>query len=160
MAGIHNESDEMERAFIAEVEASGITDYRAHGLSRPPRSPKRSPTRRFSKLAPVPAVLYTSCTARLRVDMKLAAAYRSQGHEATIEACIHYLTLDEENDVRRLGGKAKINPPLRSRRRSRGHMATSRQRQCHRRIDRSRELVGGAQDRSEHAQERVRSSRA
>jgi allantoinase len=47
---------------------------------------------------------------------ELAAAYRAQGHGATIEACIHYLTLDEENDVRRLGGKAKINPPLRPRR--------------------------------------------
>jgi allantoinase len=47
---------------------------------------------------------------------ELAAAYRAQGHATTIEACIHYLTLDEENDVRRLGGKAKINPPLRSRR--------------------------------------------
>ena len=28
---------------------------------------------------------------------------------------IHYLTLDEENNVRRLGGKAKINPPIRPR---------------------------------------------
>jgi allantoinase len=46
---------------------------------------------------------------------ELAAAYRAQGHGATIEACIHYLILDEENDVRRLGGKAKINPPIRSR---------------------------------------------
>jgi allantoinase len=45
---------------------------------------------------------------------ELAAAYRAQGHQATIEACIHYLVLDEENDVRRLGGKAKINPPVRS----------------------------------------------
>ncbi len=31
MAGIHNEDDEMVRAYTAEVEASGITDYRAHG---------------------------------------------------------------------------------------------------------------------------------
>src|ERR1700683_5655361 len=46
----------------------------------------------------------------------MAAAYRAQGRGATIEACVHYLTLDEENDVRRLGGKAKINPPLRPRR--------------------------------------------
>ena len=36
MAGIHNENDEMVRAFMADVEASGITDYTAHGLSRPP----------------------------------------------------------------------------------------------------------------------------
>jgi allantoinase len=47
---------------------------------------------------------------------ELCAAYRQQGFDTTIEACIHYLTLDEENDVRRLGGKAKINPPLRTRR--------------------------------------------
>ena len=43
------------------------------------------------------------------------AAYRAQGIDATIEACIHYLTLDEETDVKRLGGKAKINPPIRPR---------------------------------------------
>ena len=34
-AGIHNENDEMVRAAIADVEASGITDYRAQSLSRP-----------------------------------------------------------------------------------------------------------------------------
>jgi len=32
-----------------------------------------------------------------------------------VECCIHYLMLDEENDVSRLGGKAKINPPVRPR---------------------------------------------
>jgi allantoinase len=36
IAGIHNENDELVRVFIAQVEASGITDYRALGLSRPP----------------------------------------------------------------------------------------------------------------------------
>lgn len=45
----------------------------------------------------------------------IARSYRDQGFEATIECCIHYLTLDEEHDVARLGGKAKINPPIRSR---------------------------------------------
>ncbi|WP_332689943.1 dihydroorotase, partial [Devosia sp.] len=45
----------------------------------------------------------------------IARLYRDQGYAATIECCIHYLTLDEENDVARLGGKAKINPPIRSR---------------------------------------------
>jgi len=35
-AGVHNENDEMVRAAMANVEASGITDYRAHALSRPP----------------------------------------------------------------------------------------------------------------------------
>jgi allantoinase len=36
VAGIHNENREMVRAFMAEVEAAGVTDYTAHGLSRPP----------------------------------------------------------------------------------------------------------------------------
>ena len=34
--GVHNEDDESVRAAMARVKAAGITDWRAHGLSRPP----------------------------------------------------------------------------------------------------------------------------
>ncbi len=114
IAGIHNENDEMVRAFIAEVENSGITDYRAHGLSRPPITEALADVEVFELGANTacPVHIVHSSIGR---GYELAAAYRAQGHAATIEACIHYLTLDEESDVRRLGGKAKINPPLRSR---------------------------------------------
>lgn len=113
-AGIHNEHDEMVRAFVAEVEHSGITDYRAHGLSRPPITEALADVEVFElgASAGCPVHVVHSSIGR---GYELAAAYRAQGYAATIEACIHYLTLDEENDVRRLGGKAKINPPLRSR---------------------------------------------
>jgi allantoinase len=115
VAGIHNENDEMVRAFIAKVEASNVTDYRAHGLSRPPITEALATAEVFELGAGCgcPVHIVHSSIAR---GYELAAAYRAQGHGATIEACIHYLTLDEENDVRRLGGKAKINPPLRPRR--------------------------------------------
>jgi allantoinase len=115
IAAIHNENDEMVRAFTAEVEGSGLTDYRAHGLSRPPITEALADAEVFElgMGAGCPVHIVHSSIAR---GYELAAAYRAQGHAATIEACIHYLTLDEENDVRRLGGKAKINPPLRSRR--------------------------------------------
>jgi allantoinase len=115
VAGIHNENDEMVRAFTAEVEACGITDYRAHGMSRPPVTEALANAEVFELGAGAgcPVHIVHSSIAR---GYELAAAYRAQGHAATIEACIHYLTLDEESDVRRLGGKAKINPPLRSRR--------------------------------------------
>jgi allantoinase len=115
VAGIHNENDEMVRAFTAEIEARGITDYRAHGLSRPPIAEALATVEVFELGAGAgcPVHIVHSSIAR---GYELAAAYRAQGHAATIEACIHYLTLDEEDDVRRLGGKAKINPPLRSRR--------------------------------------------
>jgi allantoinase len=114
IAGIHNENDEMVRAFMADVEAKGITDYTAHGLSRPPISEALATVEVYELGAGAgcPVHIVHSSIGR---GYELAAAYRARGHQATIEACIHYLTLDEENDVRRLGGKAKINPPLRRR---------------------------------------------
>jgi allantoinase len=114
IAGIHNENDEMVRAFIADVESKGITDYTAHGLSRPPIAEALATAEVYELGAGAgcPVHIVHSSIGR---GYELAAAYRAQGHGATIEACVHYLTLDEENDVSRLGGKAKINPPLRSR---------------------------------------------
>jgi allantoinase len=114
MAGIHNENDEMVRAFMADVEAKGITDYTAHGLSRPPVTEALATAEVYELGAAAGCPVHiVHCS--IGRGYELAAAYRSQGHGATIEACVHYLTLDEENDVRRLGGKAKINPPLRPR---------------------------------------------
>src|SRR5260370_34024437 len=114
IAGIHNENDEMVRAFMADVEASGITDYTAHGLSRPPISEAVATAEVFELGAGAGCPVHiVHCS--IGRGYELGAAYRAQGHGATIEACVHYLTLDEENDVRRLGGKAKINPPLRPR---------------------------------------------
>ncbi len=113
-AGVHNEDDEMVRAAMARVKAAGITDYRAHGLSRP------SLTELLASLQIYETGVATGCPAHvvhcsLGRGYEIARSYRDQGHAATIEACIHYLTLDEENDVARLGGKAKINPPIRPR---------------------------------------------
>ncbi|WP_377289883.1 dihydroorotase family protein [Rhizobium sp. SG2393] len=113
-AGVHNEDDETVRAAMAAVRASGITDWRAHALSRPPLAELLATTQIYETGAE------TGCPAHvvhcsLSRGYALAAAYRASGHAATIECCIHYLVLDEENDVRRLGGKAKINPPIRPR---------------------------------------------
>jgi allantoinase len=112
---VHNEDEEVVRACEKAVASSGVTDYRAHGLSRPPVSEALA-TAEVYELAAA-----TGCSAHIvhcsiGRGYDLCAAYRRQGFDTTIEACIHYLTLDEENDVARLGGKAKINPPLRPRR--------------------------------------------
>jgi len=115
IAGIHNENDEMIRAFTAQIEASNVTDYRSHGLSRPPITEALADVEVFELGAGTGCRVHVVHSSIAR-GYELAAAYRAQGHAATIEACIHYLTLDEEDDVSRLGGKAKINPPLRSRR--------------------------------------------
>ncbi|MGE7370091.1 dihydroorotase [Neorhizobium sp. NPDC001467] len=113
-AGVHNEDDEAVRAYMATVMAAGITDWRAHGMSRPPITELLAMHTIFETGA------QTGCPAHvvhcsLGRGYDIAAAYRRDGFEATVECCIHYLTLDEENDVKRLGGKAKINPPIRPR---------------------------------------------
>ncbi|HWU00895.1 MAG TPA: dihydroorotase family protein [Terriglobales bacterium] len=114
MAGVHNENDEFIRAAEAEVKASGLTDYRAHGKSRPPISEALATAEVYEIGADTGCSSHiVHCSIGRGYD--LCSSYRQQGFDSTIEACIHYLTLDEENDVARLGGKAKINPPLRSR---------------------------------------------
>ena len=114
IAGVHNENDETIRAAILSVEASGITDWRAHGLSRPPLAEALADVEVYEIAAT------TGCSAHIVHSSigrgyELCAAYRAQGFDTTIEACIHYLVLDED-DVARLGGKARINPPIRPRR--------------------------------------------
>lgn len=114
-AGVHNEDDESVRIHMERVRASGVTDWRAHGLSRPPLTELLAMHTIFETGA------RTGCPAHvvhcsLARGYDIAAAYRRDGFSATVECCIHYLTLDEENDVARLGGKAKINPPIRPRR--------------------------------------------
>ncbi|MBB3315319.1 allantoinase [Rhizobium sp. BK181] len=113
-AGVHNEDDEAVRTYMDRVKASGITDWRAHGLSRPPITELLAMHTIFETGA------NTGCPSHvvhcsLGRGYDIARAYRRDGFEATVECCIHYLTLDEENDVKRLGGKAKINPPIRPR---------------------------------------------
>jgi allantoinase len=113
-AGVHNEDDEFVQAAIARVKEMGITDWRAHGLSRPPLAELLATLQIFETGA------QTGCRAHvvhcsLARGYDIAASYRRDDFAASIECCIHYLVLDEENDVRRLGGKAKINPPIRPR---------------------------------------------
>jgi len=114
-AGVHNEDDAYVRAAIAEVEASGITDWRAHGMSRPELAET------LAMLQIYETGVETRCPAHVvhcsvSRGYEIASMYRERGHYSTAECCIHYLVLDEEKDVARLGGKAKINPPVRPRR--------------------------------------------
>lgn len=114
VASVHNENDETVRAAIKAVQASGLTDYRAHALSRPAYTEALA-TAEVYELAAATACSghIVHCSIGRGYDM--CAAYRAQGFDTTIEACIHYLVLAEEDDVARLGGKAKINPPVRGR---------------------------------------------
>ena len=115
IAGVHNENDETVRAATKAAIAAGVSDYRVHGRSRPPVSEALATAEVYEIAAA------TGCSGHIvhcsiGRGYDLCAAYRQQGFDTTIEACIHYLILSEEDDVSRLGGKAKINPPVRGRR--------------------------------------------
>jgi len=114
IAGVHNENDECVRAMSKAVAESGLTDYRAHNLSRPAFTEAVATAEVYELAAATGCSGHiVHCSIGRGYDM--CAAYRAQGFDTTIEACIHYLILSEEDDVARLGGKAKINPPLRGR---------------------------------------------
>jgi allantoinase len=113
IAGVHNENDECVREWSAAIKATGRTDYRTHGESRPPIAE----TLAIAEVYEIAQA--TGCPAHivhcsLGRGYELAQAYRAQGVDATIEACIHYLVCSEEEDVSRLMGRAKCNPPIRS----------------------------------------------
>ncbi|MFV0333455.1 MAG: dihydroorotase [Tropicimonas sp.] len=113
-ASVHNENQEVIDAAMKAVQAAGITDYRAHTASRPPISETLA-------IAEVYEIAQeTGCSGHivhcsLGRGYEMAESYRAQGVDATIEACIHYLVCCEEDDVSRLVGKAKCNPPIRQR---------------------------------------------
>ena len=114
IAGVHNENDEAVRYYLNKVKAEGLRGYSAHGLSRPPITE----TLAIAEVYEIAAD--TGCSGHivhcsLGRGYDLCASYRQQGFDTTIEACIHYLTLNEDDDVSRLAGLAKVNPPIRSR---------------------------------------------
>ncbi|MBO9123916.1 MULTISPECIES: dihydroorotase [unclassified Rhizobium] len=113
IAGVHNENDECVKVWSEAVKATGRTDYRTHGDSRP----AIAETLAIAEVYEIAEA--TGCSAHIvhcsvGRGYEMAQAYRQQGVDATIEACIHYLVCSEEEDVSRLIGRAKCNPPIRS----------------------------------------------
>ncbi|MBS9781003.1 MAG: amidohydrolase family protein [Gammaproteobacteria bacterium] len=112
VAGAHNEDDETVKHLIKKIQADGITDYRAHTLSRPVYSENLA----VNEIYEIGAM--TGCRSHVvhcsnARGYEICNNYRQQGFDATIEACLHYLVLSEEEDVSRLVGRAKVNPPIR-----------------------------------------------
>ncbi len=113
IAGVHNENDECVQVWSEAVKATGRTDYLTHGESRPPIAETLAIAEVYeiAEATGCPAHIVHCSVGR---GYELAQAYRAQGVDATIEACIHYLVCSEEEDVSRLLGRAKCNPPIRS----------------------------------------------
>ena len=110
---IHNEDEELVDALVAEAVARGATGPAQHGATRPGLAETLADLEIFEIGLETGAHVHIAHSSVAR-GFDIAAWYRSQGGNATAETCVHYLTLDED-DLVRLGGYGKCNPPLRSR---------------------------------------------
>ncbi len=112
-AGVHNENHESVMHDLESVKEAGLTDYTAHGKSHTDFAEALA----MAEIYEIGA--YTGCRAHvvhcsMGRGIDICESYRRQGFDTSVEVCIHYLVFSEDEDVVRLGGKAKINPPIRS----------------------------------------------
>jgi allantoinase len=109
---VHCESDHLLELGLAQMQAEGRTDLRAHNDSRPPVVEALAVARLLTMAEAVGApvhVAHVSCAHALQIIQR----YRQAGLDVTAETCPHYLFFTED-DYLRLGPYAKINPPIRS----------------------------------------------
>jgi len=109
--GVHAENDEIIQYLIRRFREEGRIYPRAHCESRPPVSEIEA-TLRALELAFTTGVQLHIHHVSLSRCFDFIQMYRSQGLNVTAETCPHYLFLSED-DMDRLKGFGKINPPLR-----------------------------------------------
>ncbi len=113
LAGVHAENDEIVRAGIAaELAAGHDGDPLAHARSRPPVA-EHEAIARCLEIARATGVRLHVCHVSTRRGVQLVTQARRDGVDVSAETCPHYLLLDER-ELARIGGEAKINPPLRA----------------------------------------------
>jgi allantoinase len=109
----HPENDDIVRRLSAELAAEGRSDPMAHADSRPPVAESEAIGRAL-ELGLATGCRTHLCHVSIERGFALVARALADGVDASAETCTHYLVLDED-DLRRQGGRAKINPPLRPR---------------------------------------------
>jgi allantoinase len=109
----HPENDDIVRRLSEQLAAEGRTDPMAHADARPPVAESEAAGRAL-ELGLATGCRTHLCHVSIERGFTLVARALADGADASAETCTHYLVMDED-DLRRLGGRAKINPPLRPR---------------------------------------------
>jgi len=109
----HPENDDIVRRLSEKLAAEGRTDPMAHADARPPVAESEAVGRAL-ELALATGCRTHLCHVSIERGFTLVARALADGADASAETCTHYLVMDSD-DLRRLGGRAKINPPLRPR---------------------------------------------
>jgi allantoinase len=109
---IHNEDQELVETLTAQARAAGRTDPLMHCRTRPPLAESMADLEIFEMALETGAHVHIAHSSIAR-GFQLAEAFRGMGATTTGEACIQYLCMTED-DIVRLGGLGKCNPPFRS----------------------------------------------
>ncbi len=108
---IHAENDEIIRPLLDRLRATGDGRPELHAASRPPVS-ETAAVAEVLELARATQARVHLCHLSLPRSVDLVRQHADGGTRASAETCPHYLLLSEQ-DLRRQGGRCKINPPLR-----------------------------------------------
>ncbi|MBV8915520.1 MAG: amidohydrolase family protein, partial [Acetobacteraceae bacterium] len=109
---VHNEDQELVEQLTAEAKAQGRTEPIWHARTRPPLAETLADLEIFEIGLQTSAHVHIAHSSLAR-GFEIADAFRGMGMQATGEACIQYLCMTED-DLVRLGGRGKCNPPFRT----------------------------------------------
>lgn len=109
---IHNEDQELVEKLTAAARAAGRTDPIMHCRTRPPLAESMADLEIFEMALETGAHVHIAHSSIAR-GFELAEQFRGQGATTTGEACIQYLCMTED-DIVRLKGFGKCNPPFRT----------------------------------------------
>lgn len=109
---VHNEDQELVERLTADARAAGHRDAIWHARTRPPLAETMADLEIFEMGLQTGAHVHIAHSSLAR-GFDLAASFRGMGMNATGEACIQYLCMTED-DLVRLGGRGKCNPPFRT----------------------------------------------
>ena len=109
---VHNEDQELVERLTAAARAAGQTDAIMHARTRPPLAETMADLEIFEIGLETGAHVHIAHSSVAR-GFAIAQAFRGMGGDATGEACIQYLCMTED-DLVRLGGRGKCNPPFRT----------------------------------------------
>lgn len=108
---VHNEDQELVEHLTAQARAAGQTHAIMHAHTRPPLAETMADQEIFEIGLATGAHVHIAHSSLAR-GFDIAAGFRAQGGAASGETCIQYLCMTED-DLVRLGGRGKCNPPFR-----------------------------------------------
>ena len=109
---IHNEDQELVETLSAQARAAGNVEPIMHCRTRPPLAESMADLEIFEMALETGAHVHIAHSSIAR-GFELAETFRGMGAQTTGEACIQYLCMTED-DIVRLAGIGKCNPPFRT----------------------------------------------